>query len=87
MQIYYTIMNRNFSNTNVATVALILFVIFYIAVIVAKPKFLYKPDNTLRAFGVGYKNKTFLPLWLLSLLLGVICYLAVLYYLEFQEYL
>ena len=45
-----------------------------------KPGFLYKSDGSIREFGVGYKNKTILPIWLLSIILGILCYLAVMYY-------
>ena len=78
-------MNYNFANTNVVLVALILFVISYSFIVACKPSFLYRKDNTLRSFGVGYKNKTIFPLWLFSLILAVLCYLVVLYYLEFQR--
>lgn len=80
-------MNRNFIETNVVLVAIILYVIVYGIVTIWKPSFLYKPDKTLRQFGVGYKSKTILPMWLFALLSGVICYLAVLYYMEFQQYI
>jgi hypothetical protein len=80
-------MNNNFLQTNVLVVAVILFIIFYGLIIYMQPSFLYKDDGTLRQFGVGYKNKTILPIWLLSFILGIICYLIVLYYLEFQQYI
>lgn len=80
-------MNRNFSQTNVVLVAILLYAICYGLIVLLQPAFLYKPDSTLRNFGVGYRNKTILPLWLLSLLLGIVCYLVVLYYLEFQKYI
>ena len=79
-------MNRNFLQTNVVAVAIILFLIFYGVVQYMKPAFLYNTDGSLRVFGVGYRNKTILPMWLFSLVLAILCYLAVLYYLEFQQY-
>ena len=80
-------MNRNFLQTNVVLVAIILYVILYGIIVLAQPSFLYKHDSTLRHFGVGYRNKTIMPMWLFALLLGVISYLAVIYYLEFQQYI
>jgi len=80
-------MNRNFAQTNVPLVALILFFVIYGFVAMAQPAFLYKKNNTLREFGVGYRNKTILPMWLFSFLLGVICYLIVIYYLEYQQHI
>jgi hypothetical protein len=49
----------------------------------SKPNFLYNNDGSLREFGVGYKNKTILPLWLVAILLSMLCYLGVLYYLTY----
>jgi len=68
-------------------VAIILYIVAYGLIIMVRPSFLYKSDNTLRQFGIGYKNKTILPMWLLAFIMGVVCYLAVLYYLEFQQYI
>jgi hypothetical protein len=45
-----------------------------------KPACFYNNDGSIREFGVGYKNKTILPIWLLSIILGILCYLAVSYY-------
>ena len=90
-KILYTIsivnMNRNFLQTNVVAVAIILFLIIYGVTQYYKPTFLYNTDGSLRVFGVGYRNKTILPMWLFSLFLAILCYLAVLYYLEFQQYI
>ena len=45
-----------------------------------KPACFYNKDGSIREFGIGYKNKTILPIWLLSITLGILCYLAVIYY-------
>ena len=47
-----------------------------------KPLCFYNKDGSIRHFGVGYKNKTILPIWLLSIVLGILCYLAVLVYIS-----
>jgi hypothetical protein len=52
---------------------------------VTKPAFLYKTDGSLREFGVGYRNKTILPIWLLSIIMGILSYLFVLYYLAYPK--
>ena len=73
-------MLRQFIAENVTVAAIVLFVILFWIVHTIKPVFLYKPDGSLREFGVGYKNKTILPIWLLSLVLGICSYLVVMYY-------
>jgi hypothetical protein len=78
-------MLRQFIAENVTLAAIVLFVIIFWIVHTIKPVFLYKSDGSLREFGVGYKNKTILPVWLLSIILGILCYLFVLYYLAYPK--
>jgi hypothetical protein len=73
-------MYRNFIRNNVTLVSIILFVIIFSMIQLSKPMFLYNTDGSIREFGVGYKNKTILPIWLLSIVLGIVCYLIVVYY-------
>jgi hypothetical protein len=73
-------MYRNIIRDNVTLVSIILFVIIFSMIQLSKPLFLYNTDGSIREFGVGYKNKTILPIWLLSIVLGIVCYLIVVYY-------
>jgi len=73
-------MYRNIIRDNVTLVSIILFVIIFSMIQISKPMFLYNTDGSIREFGVGYKNKTILPIWLLSIVLGIVCYLIVVYY-------
>jgi uncharacterized membrane protein YidH (DUF202 family) len=73
-------MNRNFIRENITLFAIILFVIIFGLIQLMKPACLYNKDGSMREFGIGYKNKTILPMWLLSLVLGILCYLIVIYY-------
>ena len=73
-------MSRNFIRDNVTLVAIILFITIFSMIQLSKPAFLYNTDGSIREFGVGYKNKTILPIWLLSIVLGIVCYLIVMYY-------
>ena len=50
-----------------------------------KPSFIYNNDGSLREFGVGYRNKTILPLWLFSIVLGILTNILVLYYLTYPR--
>jgi len=43
-------------------IAVILYLIFIAALIIIKPKYIYKSDGTLKKFGTG-KNNTIFPLW------------------------
>ena len=71
---------------NRVVVALLLFLVLYAGLFVWQPAWLYRKDGSLRTFGVGYKQKTILPLWLLSIGLGLLCYLSVhAYILQFSS--
>lgn len=78
-------MLRTLIRNNITLSAITLFIIIFAAVHIAKPAFLYKDDGSIREFGVGTKNKTFMPVWLFSIILGILCYLFVTYYIAFPK--
>jgi len=73
-------MYQNIVRQNITLVSVVLFVYLFGLIQYMKPAFLYNSDGSIREFGVGYKNKTILPIWLLSIILGILSYLAVLYF-------
>jgi hypothetical protein len=73
-------MYKTYIRENITLIAVILFVIIFGTIQMMKPACFYNRDGSIREFGIGYRNKTILPIWLLSLVLGILCYLAVLYY-------
>ena len=76
-------MIRRFIQTNVAFTAILLFMIVFTSIQLAKPAILYNLDGSIRSFGVGYRNKTILPIWLLSIFIGILSYIAVMYYITY----
>jgi hypothetical protein len=76
-------MLRTFTRNNIILVSIVIFLIIFGIVQLIKPSFIYNNDGTLREFGIGYKNKTILPLWLFSIVLGILSYIFVLYYLHY----
>ena len=76
-------MYKRYIRENVTLTSTILFITIFIIIQILKPSFLYNIDGSLREFGVGYKNKTIFPVWLLSIILGILCYLAVNYYIKY----
>ena len=65
---------------NTLLVSIILFIIIFGIIQMIKPVCFYNKDGSVREFGIGYRNKTIFPIWLLSLSLGILSYLAVLYF-------
>jgi hypothetical protein len=75
------LINKNYIREHIALISIILFVFMFGLIVMIKPAFLYNKDGSVREFGIGYKNKTILPIWLLSLVLGIVSYLIVMFYL------
>ena len=78
-------MYRNLIRDNITVVSIILFIFIFGSIQMMKPACLYNKDGSIREFGIGYKNKTILPVWLLSIILGILCYLAVMYYVSYSR--
>jgi hypothetical protein len=78
-------MYRNFIRENITLVSVVLFIFIFGIIQMMKPVCFYNRDGSIREFGVGYRNKTILPIWLLSLILGILCYLAVLYFVSYPK--
>ena len=73
-------MLRTFTKNNITLVSIVIFLFIFSIVQMIKPSFLYNKDSSLSQFVIGYKNKTILPLWLFSIILGILIYMLVLYY-------
>ena len=65
---------------NKIVVAILIYIILFALINVLKPAFMYNPDGSLKEFGVGYRKKTIIPVWLGSIILAIIAYFSVVYY-------
>ena len=64
---------------NRMTIAIVLFVILFVLINWLKPVLLYNADGSLRPFGIGYRKKTVVPLWLVVILLAILTFSISLY--------
>ena len=71
---------------HINTIAICIFLVLFILFNYTQPGFLYNNDGSIRQFGLGNKRKTILPVWLLSILLGIISYLFILYYITIPKF-
>jgi fumarate reductase subunit C len=78
-------MYRAYIRRNITSVAIIIFVIMFCLIQMYAPHFLYNQDGSLREFGLGYRKKTVVPIWLVALILAIFSYLFVLYYLAIPK--
>lgn len=79
-------MLRSFIRKNASSSAILLFLVLFIIVQIMKPAFIYKNDGSFRQFGVGWKNKTVVPIWLITIFIAILSYVFVLYYLNLPKY-
>lgn len=76
-------LDKKIVKNNRVIISIVLFLILFSIVHYIKPGCLYTKEGGFRNFGLGYRNKTVIPIWLVSIILGILCYLAVSYYLLF----
>jgi hypothetical protein len=75
------IMNlRRFVLTNKLNISIFIFLIVFYLIHLCKPGLMYNQDGSFRQFGIGYRNKTILPIWIIAVVVAIFSYLAVLYY-------
>ena len=56
---------------------LLIFISIYSFIVLLKPNIIYNNDGSLRQFGVGFKKKTVIPLWLISIVIAIFSYFCV----------
>lgn len=78
-------MLRQFILTNKMLVSLVLFLILFAIVLTYKPTLIFDKNGKPREFGIGYKNKTILPFWLMVIILAIVSYFCILYYINFKS--
>ena len=76
---------NSFIKRNIIMFSLIIFIISYVTINIVKPNFLYNDNMTLREFGIGYRKKTVLPLWLISIVLAIMSYFSILYFVTYKR--
>ena len=77
-------MNKAIIRQNKISISVIIFLVLFSIIHYIKPAIIYNKDGSFRQFGVGYKNKTVLPIWVFAIVLSILSYLAVSYYIMFM---
>ena len=76
-------LNKGFIRNNKVSFSIVLFLVLLSIVHYTKPALIYDKHGAFREFGLGYKEKTVISMWVLSIILGILSYLVVSYYLMF----
>ena len=69
---------------NKLSISILLFLALFSLIHFLKPGFIYNENGGYRPFGVGYRHKTVIPIWLVAIFVANLSYLAVLYYLAYM---
>jgi len=65
---------------NYLTFSILIFMMVFLTINFLKPSIVYNPDGSLRQFGIGYRKKTVVPLWLVVILVAIFSYTFSLYF-------
>ena len=74
---------KGFVRYHKLSISILIFLIFFSIIHMMKPTMLYNDDGSFRQFGVGYRHKTFIPMWGVSMVIAIFSYLSVMYYLAY----
>jgi uncharacterized membrane protein YidH (DUF202 family) len=75
---------KGFVRYHKLSISIIIFLILFSIVHMMKPTMLYNDDGSFRQFGVGYRHKTVIPIWGVSMVIAIFSYLFVMYYLAYM---
>jgi len=77
------LLNKAFIRNNKVSFSIIIFLVLFSLIHYIKPALIYDKNGAFREFGLGYKEKTIISMWVISVILGILSYLFVSYYLMF----
>lgn len=70
-------LSNTYVRNNKISLAILLFLVFMIILHLVKPAFIYDDDGSFRQFGIGYRKKTIVPIWAVSIILAILSYIIV----------
>jgi hypothetical protein len=76
--------NQYISREALSVIAVFVFLILFGIINAFRPSIIYNKDLSFRRFGIGYKNKTVIPIWMLSIVLAILVYVLVTYLFEYR---
>ena len=81
----YKMFQNLISKDNIVFVAIFVFIALFAIVNAFRPSIIYNRDLSFRRFGIGYKNKSVLPIWLFSIVLAILVYVVVMYIYDYKS--
>lgn len=65
---------------HVVSISILIYISIYMLIMYLKPGFLFQKNGSLREFGIGYRNKTIIPVWFIAIFISTLSYFSVMYY-------
>jgi hypothetical protein len=72
-----------FIGKNKLNFSLLLFIILFSLIHQMKPSIVYDEEGEFRPFGIGYRHKTIIPIWLVAIITAIFSYIFVMSYLVY----
>lgn len=70
-------MMREFMRDNKILATSAIFMAMFLIIMVTRPAFAFNRDGSIKDFGLGYTNRTVLPIWILVIIFAVLSYFIV----------
>lgn len=58
--------------------SILLFLVIFSIIHFSKPSLLYNEEGGFRPFGLGYRHKTVIPIWIVAIILAIFSYMFIL---------
>ncbi len=78
-------MNKIFIRQNIHYLSIILYFIIFSILVTSKPAIIFNEDGSIKQFGIGYQNKSVIPMWLTVILVSIFSYLIILYLITYSH--
>ena len=73
------LLNKRFLQQNKTIASILLYFTIFGIIMYIKPNFIFGRLGELREFGVGSKQKTILPVWLVAIFIGILSYFMIMW--------
>lgn len=80
-------MLRQFVIQNINLVSVVIFLLLFAIIMFLKPNIIFDKSGRPREFGIGYRNKTIMPLWLTVIILAILSYLTILCFINYKTFI
>ena len=74
---------KTFVRKHKLVIAISLFLVLFSLIHYTKPGVIYNREGGFRPFGLGYKHKTVIPIWMVAILIAIFSYLGVVAYIMY----